>query len=137
MSNGGDFGEYELDDAERRAAEVNLDDPSAGDDEVWTPPERRPRGGEFLDSNEHESLSVRIREEEHEIGTAYGDPDDADTRPERAVGGDDPDAISDDDDFVGDVDDETRDPDEDGYAEFRKYDDESGPEASAMHVVQE
>lgn len=131
MSNGGDFGERELDPEERRAAETNLDDPTAGDDEPWTPPERQPRAGEFLDSTDDETLDVRIRQEEPEADSAYGDPDDADTRAPERVGGDDPDAIDPEDDFLGD-----EVPLDDVDDVPASLGDEDGPEVSAMRVTE-
>ena len=73
-NDGGDWGEQDLDPREREQAEVNLDDPSAGDDEPWSPPDRMPRGSEFvgLDTDEGETLDQRVMQEEHEPGSAYG-----------------------------------------------------------------
>ena len=121
---GSDFGEMELDAEELAQAQVNLDDPSAGDDEPWSPPDRQPRGAEFVDI-EDETLDQRIRQEEPEVDSAYGDPDDADTRPREMAGGDDPDAIPAEDDILG------------GPAGEDTYLDGSGPESSAMRVVED
>ena len=103
-NDGGDWGEQDLDAREREDAEINLDDPSAGDDEPWSPPDRMPRGVEFvgLDTEEGETLDQRVMQEEHERGTAYGAPDDsAEREAVRMVGGDDPDAIPADQDVLG------------------------------------
>lgn len=104
----GDWGERDLDPHERADAEINLDDPSAGDDEPWSPPERQPRGAELIgvETDGGESLSQRIRQEEPEEGTAYGAPsgsEAAGTGPEQIdmLGGDDPDAIPAEDDVLG------------------------------------
>ena len=115
MSNEGDFGETELDPAEQAEADLNLDDPSAGDDEPWTPPERQPRGAEFVDV-EDETLSVRVLQEEPDVGEETD---------ERMLGGDDPDAIPADLDVLG------GDADED---ESFDLDGDPGPESRAMHV---
>jgi len=124
----GDWGERDLDPREREEAELHLDDPSAGDDEPWSPPDRLPRGAEFVgvDTEEGETLDQRVMQEEHEPGTAYGAPDEsAEREAARMVGGDDPDAIPAEQGVVGGVagDDATYDAD--------------GPEASAMRVVEE
>lgn len=99
--NEGDFGETELDPAERAQADLDLDDPESSDNEPWSPPTRQPRGAEGIGEEGHETIDQRIRQEEPELGSAYGDPDDADTRPQRMAGGDDPDAIPLEDDFEG------------------------------------
>jgi hypothetical protein len=115
----GDFGQIELDAAERADAEINLDDPSAGDDEPWSPPDRQPRGAEMAEV-EDETLSMRVRQEEPDP-TAAVDPDE-----EPQLGGGDPDAIPADEDVLGG----------DSYGEDDSIDldDESGPEAGAMHL---
>lgn len=103
----GDWGETELDPRESADAAVNLDDPSAGDDEPWSPPDRMPRGAEFIgvDTDGGESLSQRIMQEEPEDGTAYGAPSVSEAaETEHAadmLGGDDPDAIPAEDDVLG------------------------------------
>lgn len=115
----GDWGQTELDAAERADAEINLDDPSAGDDEPWSPPDRQPRGAELVDV-EDETLSIRI-------GQEVADPTDvADLGAEPMLGGDDPDAIPAADDVLGG---DAGEPDE-----LVDLDDETGPEAGAMHV---
>ncbi len=124
----GDWGETELDPHERADAELNLDDPSAGDDEPWSPPDRLPRGAELLglDTGAGETLDQRISQEQHDPGTAYGAPDGGreERAAERMIGGDDPDAIPADRDVLG------------GEAgEDAPYDGD-GPEASAMRVVE-
>ena len=127
-NDGGDWGEQDLDPREREQAEVNLDDPSAGDDEPWSPPDRMPRGSEFvgLDTEDGETLDQRVMQEEHESGTAYGAPDDsAEREAVRMVGGDDPDAIPADQDVLG------------GPAGGDTTYEGGGPEASAMRVVEE
>lgn len=115
----GDFGQTELDAAERADAEINLDEPSAGDDEPWSPPDRQPRGAEMAEV-EHETLSMRLRQEEPDP-TAAVDPEDA-----AQFTGADPDAISADEDVLGG----------DAYDEDDSVDlgDEPGPEAGAMHL---
>jgi hypothetical protein len=121
MSNSseGDFGQTELDAAERADAEINLDEPSAGDDEPWSPPDRQPRGAEMAEV-ENETLSMRLRQEEPDP-TAAVDPED-----EPQLGGDDPYAIPADEDVLGD--------DVDEPDELVDLGDEPGPEAGAMHV---
>jgi hypothetical protein len=111
----GDWGETELDAHERADAEVNLDDPGAGDDEPWSPPDRQPRGAELAEV-EDESLSVRLMQEE---------PDPTDEA-EQMLGGDDPDAIPADEDVLGG----------DAFEgdDSVDLDDEPGPEAGAMHL---
>ena len=127
-SNDGDFGEYELDEDERARAELDLDDPESSDDEPWTPPERQPRGAELIgtETDGGETLDQRILQEEHEVGSAYGNPDDADTRPEseEMVGGDDPDAIPADQDVLG------------GPASSDERSTATSPEGAAMRVVE-
>ena len=127
-NDGGDWGEHDLDPREREEAELNLDDPSAGDDEPWSPPDRLPRGAEFVgvDTEEGETLDQRLMQEEHESGTAYGAPDDsAEREAARMVGGDDPDAIPAEQDVLG------------GPAGDDSVRDGDGPEASAMRVVED
>ena len=72
----GDWGETELDPHERADAERNLDDPSAGDDEPWSPPDRLPRGSELIgvETDGGETLDQRIGQEQPDPGTAYGAP---------------------------------------------------------------
>lgn len=102
----GDWGETELDPREQAEAEVNLDDPSAGADEPWSPPDRMPRGSEFIgvETEGGETLDQRINQEQPEVGTAYGAPDPRgeaeETEPEM-LGGDDPDAVPADEDVLG------------------------------------
>lgn len=123
----GDWGETELDPHERADAELNLDDPSAGDDEPWSPPDRLPRGAELvgLDTGAGETLDQRIGQEQPDPGTAYGAPDRrAERDADRMVGGDDPDAIPADRDVLG------------GEAGDDAPYDGDGPEASAMRVVE-
>lgn len=114
--NEGDFGQIEMDAAERANAEINLDEPSAGDDEPWSPPDRQPRGAEMAEV-EDETLSMRLMQEE---------PDPTATlefSSEPSPGDDDPDAVEVDEDVLGDD------------AEDRiRLGDESGPEAAAMHL---
>lgn len=115
----GDWGETELDAQERAEAEVNLDDPSASDNEPWSPPDRQPRGAELAEI-EDESLSVRLMQEEPDLN------DVARLDAESMLGGDDPDAIPADEDVLGgDAFDEDDSVDLDG---------EPGPEAGAMHL---
>lgn len=127
----GDWGERDLDAHERADAEVNLDDPSAGDDEPWSPPDRMPRGSEFvgLDTGEGETLEERIHQEQPEAGTAYGAPDghaqvESDDSQDM-LGGDDPDAIPADQDVLG------------GAAADDSVVDGNSPEESAMRVVED
>lgn len=126
---GSDFGDSDLDAQQRKDADTYLDDPEAGDDEPWTPPQRQPRGGEFAD-DEDDTLEQRIGQEEAEEGTAYGAPDDeGGLRRADMVGGDDPDAIPADQDFVGD-------PAEiDEESSFRRRNPNASAEESAMHVI--
>lgn len=125
----GDWGRSDLDPHEREEAERNLDDPSASADEPWSPPDRQPRGSEFvgIETEGGETLDQRISQEQHELGTAYGAPDDsAERESERMVGGDDPDAIPADQDVLGGA-----------TADDATHDGAAGPEASAMRVVEE
>ena len=110
----GDWGETELDPAERANAEVNLDEPSAGDDEPWSPPDRMPRGAEMADES-HETLEQRHWQEQPE--------EDADTEPDLMLGGDDPDAIRADEDVLGGP---ALDPGS-----------ETGPEAGGLHLEED
>ena len=128
----GDWGELDLDAQERADAEINLDDPSAGDDEPWSPPDRMPRGTEFvgIDTGEGETLDERINQEQPEPGTAYGAPDghaqvETDEESREMLGGDDPDAIPADQDVLG------------GAAADDRVVDGNGPEESAMRVVED
>ena len=57
----GDWGETQLDRAEQAEADINLDEPSSTADEPWSPPDRMPRGGEFLEGDV--TLSLRLRPE--------------------------------------------------------------------------
>jgi len=126
--NEGDWGETDLDPHEREEAERNLDDPSAGANEPWTPPDRLPRGAEFVgvETDGGETLDQRLNQELPEPGTAYGAPDRRDEREAaRMVGGDDPDAIPADQDVLGG-----------SSGDDAPYDGD-GPEASAMRVVED
>ncbi len=118
--NEGDFGETELDPAERAEAKINLDDPSAGDNEPWSPPDHEPRGAALVDV-EDETLDDRLRQEEPDPTT------DGDTDPGAGpmAGGDDPDAIPADEDILGTAIE---------AGEAIVIDDEPGPEAGAMHL---
>lgn len=111
----GDFGQTELDAAEQADAEINLDEPSAGDDEPWSPPDRQPRGAEMAEV-EDETLSMRLMQEEPEP-TDEAAP---------MLGGDDPDAIPAEADVLGG---DAEDPDL-----ILGLDGEPGPEAGAMHL---
>ena len=127
-TDGGDWGEADLDPREREEAERNLDEPSSTADEPWSPPDRQPRPSEFvgLETEGGETLDQRINQEQHEPGTAYGAPDEsAEREAERMVGGDDPDAIPADQDVLG------------GPASDDAPLDGAGPEAAAMRVVEE
>ncbi len=115
----GDWGQTELDAAERADAQINLDDPSAGDNEPWSPPDRQPRGAELVDV-EDETLDVRILQEEPDP-TSF-----ADAGAGERIGGDDPDAIAADKDVLGG--------DADEGDDSLDLDDEPGPEAGAMHL---
>jgi hypothetical protein len=124
----GDFGETELDPREQAEADVNLEDPTSSADEPWTPPERLPRGAEFIgvETEGGESLDQRLNQEVAEEGTAYGAHDDAaDQEGEEMLGGDDPDAIPADQDVLG------------GPAGDDDAVTGPGPEAGAMRVVEE
>jgi hypothetical protein len=79
-----------------------------------------------LETEEGETLDQRVMQEEPEPGTAYGAPDASEDREaERMVGGDDPDAIPAEQDVLGGpIGDDTI-----AVGE--------GPEASAMHVIEE
>jgi hypothetical protein len=91
----GDFGRNDLDPAEQADAERFLDDPSAGDDEPWSPPERLPRGAELIGTETEggETLDQRLQQEEPE--------EQVDGEQIETVGGDDPDAIPADQDVLG------------------------------------
>ena len=119
MSNNGDFGTHDLDPDEQRAAEINLDDPSAGDDEPWSPPERQPRGPELIgvDTDGGESLSQRLGQEEPELAEEVEGGADM-------LGGDDPDAIPAEVDVLGGDHDEQR----------AGLPAEDGPEPAAVRV---
>jgi hypothetical protein len=124
----GDWGENDLDPHERADAERFLEDPSAGDDEPWSPPDRQPRGSELVgvETDGGETLDQRIHQEQPDPGTAYGAPDDhAERDAARMVGGDDPDAIPADRDVLG------------GEAGEDEAYDGDGPESSAMRVVED
>lgn len=110
----GDWGQTELDEAEQADADVNLDDPSAGDDEPWSPPDRQPRGAELAEVAD-ETLSMRMMQEQPEADFEEGP----------LLGGDDPDAIPADEDVLG------GDTDED---ESFDLDGDPGPESRAMHI---
>lgn len=110
----GDWGETQLDRAEQADAEINLEDPEAGDFEPWSPPDRQPRGAEFIEGDE--TISQRLRQEEPDPDAGYHDPADVEM-----VGGDDPDAVPAEDDVLGAGDEIDPGADE-------------GPEARAMHV---
>lgn len=115
--NSGDWGETELDPREQADAEINLEDPSAGDDEPWSPPDRQPRGAEDVaQENGPASIDDRIAQEVPE-------PDPLEEP--RMVGGDDPDAIPAETDVLG------------GPAGEDVPVDGEGPEASALRVVED
>lgn len=128
--NEGDWGETDLDPHEQEESDLNLEDPSAGADEPWSPPDRMPRGSEFLgvETGGGETLDQRINQELPDPGTAYGAADGrAERESARMVGGEDPDAIPADQDVLGG-----------SVDEDASYDgDHDGPEGSAMHVVEE
>lgn len=115
----GDWGRTELDPAEQADAERFLDDPSASDDEPWSPPDRQPRGAELIgiETEEGETLDQRIRQEE---------PEQAAEEP-GLLGGYDPDAIPADQDVLGGP--AGSDAPYDGAGD--------GPEGSAMHIVED
>jgi hypothetical protein len=110
----GDWGETQLDRAEQAENEINLEDPEAGDFEPWSPPDRQPRGAEFIDGDE--TISQRLRQEDPDPDAGYHDPDAVDM-----VGGDDPDAVPADEDVVG------------GGGAIDPGSEE-GPEAGALHL---
>ncbi len=116
--NEGDFGQSDRDAAERATAEVNLEEPSATDDVPWSPPDRQPRGAEMAEV-EDETLSMRIMQEEPDPTAEI------DNETPATLGGDDPDAIPADEDVLGSDDD---------LADRVNLEDESGPEAAAMHL---
>lgn len=118
MSNQGDFGQTELDAQEQADADVNLDEPSAGADEPWSPPDRQPRGAEMAEV-EDETLSMRLMQEEADPSAVLDD--------EPMVGGDDPLAIPADQDVLGGDADESL---ELGSVVAG----ERGPEADALHL---
>lgn len=111
----GDWGQTELDAQERADAQVNLDEPSAGADEPWSPPDRQPRGAELAEV-EDETLSMRLMQEEPESTDVAA----------QMLGGDDPDAIPAEVDVLGG--------DADENVETLGLDGERGPEAGAMHL---
>ncbi len=117
--NEGDFGQSDMDAAERANAEINLDEPSASDDVPWSPPDRQPRGAEMAEV-EDETLSMRIMQEEPDPTATIEYGADETT-------GDDPDGIRPDQDVLGG--DAEADPDD-----RLSLDDERGPEAAAMHL---
>lgn len=115
--NSGDWGETELDPREQADAEINLEDPSAGDDEPWSPPDRQPRGAEDVgQENGPASIDDRVAQEVPE-------PDPLEEP--RMIGGDDPDAIPADADVLG------------GPAGEDVPVEGEGPEASALRVVED
>lgn len=89
----GDWGRTDLDPAERADADRFLDDPSAGDDEPWSPPDRMPRGAELIgvETQGGETLDQRLRQEQPDL----------EVEDQSMVGGDDPDAIPADQDVLG------------------------------------
>lgn len=113
----GDWGRTELDPHEQADADRFLDDPSAGDNEPWSPPDRMPRGAELIgvETGEGESLDQRLRQEVPD--------DEPDTT--AMVGGDDPDAIPADRDVLG------------GAAGSNAPFGSQNPEESAMHIVED
>ena len=117
----GDWGRSDLDPAEQADAARFLDDPSAGDDEPWSPPERQPRGAELIgvETDGGETLDQRLRQEVPE-GPEGVEPVDA-----QMVGGDDPDAIPADQDVLG------------GPAGADTVREGASPEESAMRVIEE
>ena len=62
----GDWGRSDLDPQEQADADRFLDDPSAGDDEPWSPPDRLPRGAELIgtETDGGETLYQRLRQEQ-------------------------------------------------------------------------
>ena len=124
----GDWGQRDLDPGEQEEAERNLDEPSSTAEEPWSPPDRMPRHSEFIgeETDGGETLDQRIHQEQPELGTAYGAPDEhADREAEQMAGGDDPDAIPADQDVLG------------GPAGADEPVAGEGPEASAMRVVED
>jgi len=125
---GSDFGSTDLDPQEKKNAQTYLEDPNDSDDEPWSPPERQPRGAEFVDV-EDETLDQRLDQEEPDEGTAYGDPSERPDPEGQMVGGDDPDAIPAQEDFVGDP------AEVDDTAAHRPRDPNEPAEEAALHVV--
>jgi hypothetical protein len=114
----GDWGETQLDRAEQAEADINLDEPSSSADEPWSPPDRMPRGAEFVDGDE--TISQRLRQEEPDPEAGYHDPDDVEM-----VGGTDADAVPAEEDVLGGA---ARD------ADGIDLGSEEGPEAGALHI---
>lgn len=114
----GDWGRSDLDPKEQADAERFLDEPSAGADEPWSPPERLPRGAELIgtETEDGETLDQRLRQEQPELEES-GEPP--------MAGGDDPDAIPADQDVLG------------GPAGTDTHVDGQNPEESAMRVVED
>lgn len=114
----GDWGEIDLDPQEQAEADINLDDPSAGDNEPWSPPDRQPRGAEMIgvETDGGETLGQRISQEVPEPDP-YAEPS--------TVGGQDPDAIRADRDVLG------------GPVDADRPVEGHSPEESAMRVVED
>lgn len=71
-----DINDRALTPEQRENAEVTLEDPEFDDFTPWRPPEQRPIAAQFADGDpaDTETIDQRIRQEEPEVGTAYGAP---------------------------------------------------------------
>jgi hypothetical protein len=132
-----DLGSYSLDEAvDAGEGQEGLLDSSEGDNEPWSPPDRQSWATEWgttaSEQAQEETIEQRIRQEEPDPDSAYGAPDDE--------GGLDSGEV--DEDPRGSWDDELREPDEseefldDGEVGSGEGGGD-GPEAGAMHVIEE
>jgi hypothetical protein len=123
-----DLGSYSVDDAvDAGEGQDDLLDSSEGDNEPWSPPDLQPRNTEWgttaSEQAQEESIEQRIRQEEPDPDSAYGAPDDEGGLNRRDM-----------DDEIGEVEDEEF--LDDGEVGSGRAGTE-GPEAQAMHVIDE
>jgi hypothetical protein len=155
-----DLGSYSIDDAtDSGSAQEELLDASEGDNEPWSPPDSMPRSTEWgttaWEQHQEETIDQRIAQEVPDPDFAYGAPDNEsglDRDPRDRVGGDDPDSIAALDDWAGDSEvgdtpaGELVEEDEGAHTDTDKELDaweagparfDDGPEAAAMHIIED
>ena len=129
-----DLGSISIDDAtDSGNGQDELLDSSEGDNEPWSPPDSRPRNTEWgttaWEQSQEETIEQRIMQEEADPDSAYGAPDDEGGLDSGEADGDRPETDAD----APDPATEFLDDGEVGAGEAGQ----GGPEAGAMHVVED